>query len=143
MRLPSRLISVAFGLAAVIVVGCSDSGDDPPTSPNGGGTTDTIVSFAGDIQPIIQAKGCTNGSCHGAATQSGLALGSGTYNDVINASGNNGAFVVPGFADSSNFYLKVAPNPPFGARMPATGSFLTSDQVDMVQRWINQGAQDN
>jgi hypothetical protein len=145
------LRSGAFLLIATAVAfaGCSDSGDSSPTSSSGGSgtqpdsTADTIPSFAQDIRPIILAKGCLGSSCHGTAMQSGLSLGAGNYTDVSTASGNNGAFVIPGNASQSNFYLKTSPSPPFGSRMPLTGNYLSADELEMVRRWIDQGAQDN
>lgn len=146
MKLLVKRSLLSIGIAGGVLVGCSDNGDDNPTSPSGGGgggTTDTIVNFSTDIQPIMQAKGCNGPSCHGSAMQGGLALGAMSHSNVVAALGDNGPFVVPGFPDSSNFYLKVSPNPPFGSRMPATGDYLTSAQIELVRRWIEQGAQDN
>lgn len=135
----------------ILIVGCSDGGNTPTSSNNNNGTdttgtnpTDTIVSFANDIQPIIQANGCLAGSCHGNTTISGgLNLGNGTYSDIRNATGLHGAFIDSGNAAGSNFYLKVSPTPPYGARMPLSLPPLSTAQITMIRDWINQGALDN
>jgi len=101
------------------------------------------VSFAADIQPILQSR-CAVSFCHGNGfTSGGMTMGTATYNDIIAASGFHGPIVVSGDATQSNMYLKTTPTPPFGSRMPFGGPFLTTEQQDLIRDWINDGAQDN
>ena len=136
---------LTIGLLLVISYGCSDSGT--PTGGDGGGgnggTTDT-VSFASDVRPILQSS-CAISACHGSAPiQSGLNMGTATWTQIRAASGNvGGLVVVAGNASSSNLYLKTTTNPPFNARMPLTGGFLSTTQQNLIRDWINQGALDN
>ena len=68
-----------------------------------------------------------------------------------------GTRVVPGYPQSSIFYLKVSESmPPCGAQMPSdpttlettgtsvfSGTALTTDQQNVIYNWILDGAQDN
>ncbi len=100
--------------------------------------------FSVDIRPIITSVGCTAGGCHGTgSSQGGMTLGSGTYSQVLAASGTHGKIVVSGNANASNMYLKVTDTPPFGNRMPNGGPFLNTTQINLIRDWINQGAQNN
>ena len=102
-----KILLFFASLALVAFVGCSDSGDSPTSPPpnNGGGDTTVVVSFASDIAPLITGTGCLGASCHGdGATQGGLSLGSGSYNDVKTASGSHGPIVVVGSAGLFCYY---------------------------------------
>ncbi len=102
-----------------------------------------LVSFDSEVKPIIQSR-CAITACHGSGfSQGGMTLGSGSYNSVVNASGDNGMIVVSGNANASNLYLKVTSTPPFGARMPFGGAALSTAEQNIIRDWINEGAQDN
>ncbi len=83
------------------------------------------------------------GNCHIGARESGVRLDS--YDNVINSVGDQyGIEVVqPGDADGSPLIDKIEPNPQFGSRMPENGSYLSSDRIDQIREWINQGAENN
>lgn len=111
---------------------------------------DDEISFTGDIRPILLnagISGCAASNCHGAPastpTNGGLNMGSISYSDIINASGDHGPIIVPNNANNSNLYLKVTLSPPFGGRMPLNQSPLTSQQINNIRDWINQGAGNN
>ena len=145
-KLKAKLGLLSLGLLLVMSYGCSDSGSPTDGGGNGGGnggTTDT-VSFASDVRPILVAS-CAISACHGSAPiQSGLNMGTATWTQIRAASGNvGGLVVVAGNASSSNLYLKTTTNPPFNARMPLTGGFLSTTQQNLIRDWINQGALDN
>ncbi|HKK20186.1 MAG TPA: hypothetical protein VJ983_01855 [candidate division Zixibacteria bacterium] len=100
--------------------------------------------FSVDIRLILSSAGCTVSGCHGTGSAQGnMTLGSGSYEEVLAASGLHGKIVVPGDAASSNMYLKVTDTPPFGNRMPNGGPYLNTTQINLIRDWINQGAQDN
>ena len=103
-----------------------------------------LVSYASDIKSIIDSIGCTAaGTCHGGSPPGGgMSLPNSNHSTVVNATGNNGSFIVPSFADSSNFFIKVSPSP-FGGQMPPGGPFLSTQQQNLIRDWINQGALDN
>ncbi len=85
------------------------------------------VDYSSQIQPIFNAK-CT--SCHGYSA--GLNLES--YAGVM-AGGNNGDVIVPFNHSNSELWVRVN-----SGQMPPGNNDLTSDEVDLVAQWINEGA---
>jgi len=92
------------------------------------------VDFARDIQPIF-VKSCQ--SCHGEKSQqAGLRLDA---KALALAGGQSGKAILPGQAGQSPLYQRVAG---LGdqARMPMGAKALPAEQVDILKRWIEQGA---
>src|SRR3989441_716866 len=90
------------------------------------------VSFTKDIQPILQ-NGCWK--CHGEAMQlSKLDLR--TFEGALKG-GEKGPSIVPGKAEDSRLYRRVA-----GLERPAMpmDGKLTGDQISTIKAWIDQGA---
>jgi mono/diheme cytochrome c family protein len=98
-------------------------GDDQATAPDPGDLT-----WADHVQPILQAS-CA--ACHG--TSGGWDAS--TYDTTVN-SGNSGAAVIAGDADSSSLAQRLLGN---GALMPP-GTALPEDQIQLILDWINAGA---
>ena len=91
------------------------------------------VEFDRDIRPLL-SEACF--ACHGpaeATRQAGLRLDN---SDFI------GTVVVPGDAEGSPLFQRVTTDEPVG-RMPpvSSGRSLTADQIDVVRRWIDAGAE--
>jgi mono/diheme cytochrome c family protein len=124
----SRRLALGAGamgiLAALALGGCSDNGTDPV--PDGGGGDGTTVSFATDVQPIFNAN-CVG--CHGA--NGGLDLSAG------NSYGNLVGVISPNYGTA-----RVVAGDGLGNVMPPSGS-LPNDTLDVVERWIDEGAEDN
>ena len=108
------------------------------------------VSYSQDIQPIL-AVNCYQ--CHDQAAEgeaiSGLGLK--TYEDLMQGT-KYGQVVVPGSAMSSALYLTVAGKTAEEIRMPphhaeslaeGKGVALSANQIDLIERWINEGAPNN
>ena len=88
---------------------------------------DSNVDFARDVQPIFQER-CT--VCHGPKQHlSGLRL-----DDRDSAK----RVIQPGHANSSRLIQMV--NGATGKIMPPAGARLSSTQIDILTRWIDQGA---
>jgi hypothetical protein len=90
------------------------------------------VSFTKDIQPILQ-NSCWK--CHGQTLQlSKLDL---RTLDAALKGGEKGAAIVPGSAEESRFYRRVA-----GLEKPAMpmDGKLTDEQISAIKAWIDQGA---
>ncbi len=91
-----------------------------------------IVSFEKDIRPIFQAS-CEG--CHGEQQVSGLDL---RTRETAMKGGDQGEAIVPGSADQSRLYRRVAgleqPS------MPMKGTPLTAPQIAAIKTWIDQGA---
>jgi hypothetical protein len=94
---------------------------------------DRQVSYSKDIQPIFQASCWT---CHGATVQASQ-LDLRTRESALKG-GEHGSAVVPGKAEGSRLYRRVAglEEP----RMPLNGR-LTPEQLEAIKLWIDQGAQ--
>ena len=91
------------------------------------------LEFNRDIRPILN-EACV--VCHGpaeATRQADLRLDT---SDFI------GTVVVPGDAGSSPLFQRLTTDEPIG-RMPpvSSGRALTADQIDVVRRWIDAGAE--
>ncbi|MCA9606821.1 MAG: hypothetical protein KC619_14545 [Myxococcales bacterium] len=96
----------------------------------------TCVDHAEVVGPLL-ARECAH--CHGGPEpQSGLDLSS--YARLM---ADPRGYVVPCDAASSVLAQKLLERPPFGLRMPADGPpFLTSGEIQTVERWIEGGARE-
>jgi len=96
------------------------------------------VDFQRDIRPIL-SNNCFY--CHGpdkGNRMAGLRL---DVRDDAFASRKNGAAIVAGKPTESLLYKRIAHEKPAMRMPPATShKTLTSDQIDTVKRWIEQGA---
>ena len=139
--------------AALALVACG--GSDGPTDPGNGGNdppgeTRAIKdtpSFAADVQEIFDRRGCSAGSCHGAAAAANLDLrASASFAALVNVASfqdGNEVRVIPGNAQNSYLVEKVEGRQTVGSTMPPNGSPL--DQIDRtnLRNWIDNGAENN
>lgn len=92
------------------------------------------VDFRKQIRPIFKER-CY--SCHGAKKQeSGLRL---DKRQEAMAGGETGPAIVPGDT-SSGLLLKYVQSEDPELIMPAKGDRLTRKQIDLLKRWIDEGA---
>src|SRR5688572_8894548 len=99
-----------------------------------GAAWETTVSFAKDIQPIME-RSCWN--CHGEAMQlSKLDLR--TREGALRG-GAHGPAVTPGNAEQSRLYRAVAHLD--AIKMPMQGDKLKPEEIAAFKTWIDQGAQ--
>ncbi len=130
---------IATCAAVLALCGCEQAVSPP-----------SAVSFANDVQPILQAK-CV--SCHDVASEgvaeSGLNLKS--YESTM-AGTKFGPVVVAGSSESSALYLTVAHKtgpeihmPPHHRDAMADGRGITlrETEVATIRDWIDQGAANN
>lgn len=129
------LILLGAWLVALAVIACSDLGDpvDPvPPEP---------VSLSADIQPIFNAR-CAVSGCHvQPAPQGGCDLSEGqSYANIVSVRSQTfpGERVTPGSPAGSVLYVLVE-----GGSMPQLGGPLPSSQIELIRRWIAEGALDN
>ena len=94
------------------------------------------VDFGRDVQPILR-ENCVG--CHGPTQQMrGLRLD--RRKDALpNRVGANGVTILPGNGAASRLYLRVSGSQA-GLQMPP-GEPLAADQIDIIKRWIDQGAE--
>jgi hypothetical protein len=99
---------------------------------NGTNSADTALCFQRDILPIFISN-CAKSGCHDAATkQKGYQFTD--YNSIVRKD------FVPGNADETELYEKITEDNP-SKRMPkAPNPPLSSEQIGLIRRWINEGA---
>ncbi|MDH3338552.1 MAG: hypothetical protein OER22_05930 [Gammaproteobacteria bacterium] len=108
------------------------------------------VSFAADIQPLL-SESC--GNCHDRTGEGSVASGFSINNyDEVMKGTELGPVVIPGSSESSNLYRVIAAKTAPEIRMPphhqqswaeGRGHPLTAKQVEIIKRWIDEGAKDN
>jgi len=98
------------------------------------------VSFANDIQPVFD-QNCV--SCHPSSGNLDLTSGNSYANLVnVNASNYSGKRVVPSDSEQSILYKKIDGSSAYGSNMPLGGS-LSQTEINLVKRWIDEGALNN
>ena len=140
MSRPRLLLPLALALLAL--AGCADYGDSPQPGPTDPVDPPTTVSFAAQIQPILDNQ-CIG--CHGVGGQAGLDLRPGvSHGNLVGVTATESALalVQPGQPDQSWFYLKLTDQQEVGDVMPPGGT-IGSANLSLVATWIDEGAQDN
>lgn len=95
------------------------------------------VSFSQHVQPIIERR-CL--SCHGARARGGYKMT--TYDEVMNT-GDNAPVIIPGDAANSILVQMLhGIKTPAGGQMPPARP-LSQPQIQLIEKWVNQGAQNN
>jgi hypothetical protein len=118
--------SVFFALAPV-----SFADDiDPQAAAGAGAQVGKPVDFAHEIVPLVKAH-C--GKCHTGRRQEG-ELSMNTHASLLKSK-----VVVPGKSGESSLIARVTSKDP-EERMPPEDEPLTAAQVDLLRRWINEGA---
>jgi cytochrome c553 len=92
------------------------------------------IDFARDIQPIL-AMTCVR--CHAAALPQGK-LRLDTHEGLLHG-GASGAAIVPGDGKGSLLYQRLVLDDP-AKRMPWLADPLTTAQIELIRRWIDEGA---
>lgn len=122
--------SLAAGVAAVMGLALAAAA----------GAAETL-SFKTDVLPIVKIR-CL--ACHKPGgegyVQSGLDLTS--YAGLMKGT-KHGTVVVPGDAFTSNIIVLLDGRADPSLRMPHDLKKMPGDEIDIIRRWINQGAKDN
>jgi len=99
-----------------------------------------VVSYKKDIVPILKTY-CL--PCHTEDQMNPSELYLDTYEDMLKG-GKHGKPIDPAKPDSSLIALKLTPKPPFGDPMPLKRKTpVPEDTVNILKRWISQGAKKN
>ncbi len=112
--------SPAFILVLILLAGCGSG----------------HVDFNAEIRPILN-ENCV--ACHGGVkTSADLNL---QFRDLALIGGESGEpAIVPGNAGASAM-VRMISHTVAEERMPKDGAPLSEDQIDLIRRWINQGAE--
>lgn len=149
-----NLYAVVFAFTTVcIAIACKHNPEMPvpadSTNNNGGGTgngnggssnsggdnVDTGICFERDILPIFISN-CAKAGCHDAASrQDGFQFTD--YNSIISKE------FVAGNANATELYEKITEDKPDKIMPPPPSTPLSSEQKDLIRRWINEGAQNS
>lgn len=111
-----------------------DTGKNPidTTLPGKPCDPDTVY-YNRDIQPIFTAS-CAYSGCHDATTrEKGIQLTD--YNSVMST-----ADIEPGDLDGGKLYEKITETDPNERMPPRPKNPLSSSQITLIAKWINQGA---
>lgn len=108
----------------------------------GSGLQPTLAS----IQDNVFTPQCATSGCHGGGNAAaGLRLDAGfSHAGLVNVASPQGANlvrVVPGDPGASLLIHKLEGTQSTGSRMPLGGPFLPQSTIDVVRRWITDGAQ--
>jgi hypothetical protein len=144
--LPKSGWALLLALAvAVPLGGCPGDLTDPGRfsgqfgGGGGGGTGGSDAGTCPDV-PMLFATTCTGSGCHNSASPvEGLDLQSpGLYARLsgVKPMGGPGLLIDPANPASSVVYLKLMSPPPFGSRMPLTGTPLSAADIACVLSWI-------
>ena len=128
---------------------CSDLGDEVNADCAGiqngtttvdecgecGGDNSSCVNYSTEIQPIFSTNFLCTG-CHGGS--GGLYLDSHTN---LMAGGNSGAVVIPENGAGSLLIKKLRDE--HAPSMPLGNCCIESSLIDLIETWIDEGAQDN
>lgn len=122
------------------ITACKHKGDTPVPAATGPGNNnngdnnnvDTGICFSRDILPIFVSN-CAIPGCHDAVTKSdGFQFTD--YNSIVAKE------FVPGNADATELFEKITEDKADKRMPPPPNSPLTSEQVVLIRRWINEGA---
>ena len=113
---------------------CAGECDGPGLNSDGccGEDNSSCVHYSTEIQPIFDAN-CT--PCHITSTRNNLSLSN--YTNIMSGNSTNGPVIVSGDHANSLLWQKVN-----SGSMPPSGQ-LTSDQINLIATWIDEGALDN
>src|SRR5262245_33396530 len=104
-------------------------------APDAPAATANSVDFQRDIQPIFASR-CLE--CHGEQKQkSGIRLD--RKSGAFNAADSGKPAVVPGNVAESSLIQRITSTNPDEV-MPPKGDRLSSQQVELLKRWVEQGA---
>lgn len=139
----SRFLSAlfAFSLLAACRHTPQSESETAPTGPSLLTDKETAtalhgkVSFANHIKPILQSR-CL--SCHNGKTMPGLF--DLRNREAVFQVGTMGPRIVPGKPDQSMLFLNPRGTHKAVKAMPPVGNRLTPDELNILKRWIEQGA---
>jgi hypothetical protein len=146
-----RMVGITAIIGGLTILACTlplPPEGNPTAGPGSPPVDREIVSYPFDIEPIF-SKHCA--VCHrdnGLSEQLGVPLNlkfGRARMDLINqpsAIDPNRILVIPGDPDNSFLYQKVAlATPPRGFRMPMLTDPLSDLEIELIRRWIEQGAE--
>jgi hypothetical protein len=137
---------LAWAAALAALTACGSQAAEPAAVDGGsldGGATGAKVTFT-EIYAQVFKGSCLN--CHtgfiGQFDGLDMSTQATAYSNMVNKSSTRcrgETLVVPGHAESSLLYLKVT-SPPCGSLMPQNAPALSQVSIDLIKKWIDEGA---
>lgn len=129
---------LSFGILLGIAAGCVH---EPPIAPSNPAVSTSCdpdtVYFQNDILPLLTSN-CAMSGCHDAGTAADNVILT-DYASIIQT-----AEVRPGDAGDSELYeVLTETDPDKKMPPPSSGLSLSAQEIQMVAKWINQGALNN
>ena len=159
MHIKNRKTMELLCLIAVmaIVASCAGDGSTLDTSGNplgasktdNGETTGPFPATLTAIQDSVFTPFCSTPGCHiGATAPLSLALDRGNaFKNLVGVQSVGVSSLLrvnPGKPDNSYLVTKLEGGPGMiGGKMPLGRPPLSQDQIDVIRRWIGEGAEDN
>lgn len=113
-----------------------DDDDDRPDTTDTTGSNDSTVCFSRDVLPILISN-CTMAECHDAdRPEEDINLTS--YLSIMNG---KKSIVTPGRPNDSKLYESLVEDES-DERMPPPPRSLSQAQIDLIAKWIREGAKD-
>jgi hypothetical protein len=102
-------------------------------------TTPAGVSFSKDVMPVLKKK-CLD--CHTTDDDNSNNFYVDSY-DLLFKESKHGMPITPGKGEASMMIKKLRGTADFGTRMPKRGKLVPDSLVDLISKWIDQGAKKN
>jgi len=115
-----------------------------PGDSCGDSNPDVRVSYMNNIRPMINLTIKTGCMIHMTMPLT-VRFDPSTYDSLLAGGVNSGRDIIIKCRPCDSILVKklADPMPPFGARMPMSGSYWTDDQLALLKDWIAEGALDN
>lgn len=118
-----KVVVVSLLLSAIVVVGLFTFQKEDP------------IDFSAQVKPILN-KHCI--TCHGGVKKSG-GFSLLFENEAFAKAESGKSAIIAGDADHSEFIKRLTSDDP-ELRMPYNAPRLSDDEIDILKRWINEGA---
>ncbi len=132
MNIDRRFFVFIVAIALIITPGCKDNTTDS-------GTNDTFpssnLSYSQHIQPIFYSY-CAIQGCH-IYPDPAAELSLESYVDATHSAG----IIIPKNADASRLFLRIEGK--IQPQMPPNRPPLSSNKMQAIKTWINEGAKNN
>lgn len=136
----ARIVLLALLGVMVLLAAAAQTQKKTNRRSKDGSKASRLVSYKKDVYPIFRTY-CL--PCHTEDQMNPSELYLDTYGGLMQG-GKHGTPVLPAHPDSSLLMLKLTLKPPFGDPMPLKRKTpIPQDTVNILKKWIGQGAKDN
>jgi hypothetical protein len=131
-----RKLFVLFLGLSTFISACKDQITNPNTNPIVFPASN--ISYSQHVDALFQQR-CALGGCHaGSSAQAGLDLLAPSYTNLIN---HFPKLVTPGASNNSLLAQRIDGRIP--PQMPFESQPLTTNQINGIKKWIDEGAKNN